>query len=67
MIVVHYGMSLREALKVAVRYGCTIRTDSGARLIHYPGVPMIRVNARRKDAPGQLVRFLWGFFEQRAA
>src|SRR5207248_8387703 len=58
----HPGDTLRHALKVAAHLGCFVeqRRRTGEVLVSHPNLSRkrLRVNARRKDAPRHLTRFL---------
>lgn len=55
------GMSLRKALYIAQQMDCRVncRCGTGELIISHPEMgKRIRVNARRKDAPRSLTKFL---------
>ena len=56
------GMNMREALALARELGCSVEIarGTGEVLVRHPSRPteVLRVNARRKDAPRNLTSFL---------
>ncbi len=53
------SLSMRDAIRLAERLGCTIRHQGGDYMIaHQATNRRIRVNSRRKDVPRALVTFL---------